>query len=76
MQYFLKALIIGNIFVVVMWIAIVIVFWRRSIASARQAGASGLIATAGGWTELLHRPFVIVLLMLAFGTGIYLTTRG
>lgn len=72
---FAKALIGGLIAVVIAWIAIVwFNVWRWSV-ERKKLGFNGLGAVAGGWTYLLHSPFVSVGVAVAFGLGFYLTVR-
>jgi len=72
---FLKAVLGGLVAVVLMWV-IVLVFdmWRFHLIN-RQRGIGGLGAMAGGWDFLLHLPIVAALLGIAFGLGVYVTTR-
>jgi hypothetical protein len=59
--------------VLLMWILVLCFdYWRTSVSAPR---VRGLVAVAGGWDYLLHRPDVVILLTLAFGVGLYLTSR-
>jgi hypothetical protein len=72
---FAKALIGGLVAVVIVWIAIVwFSVWRLSV-ERKKLGFNGLGTVAGGWTYLLHSPFVSVGVAAAFGLGFYLTVR-
>lgn len=64
-----KALVVGNVFALFMWAAIV---WIEYLQSPRLPG---LGAVAGGWTLEMHRPLNIGLLSLAFGAGVWLVFR-
>jgi len=66
---FLKSLAGGVLAVVAMWIVIVSVYMYRWAQASR--GETGLVAHAGGWDSLLHVRFVLLLLTLAFGFGLY-----
>jgi len=66
---FLKSLAGGVLAVVAMWIVIVSVYMYRRAQASR--GETGLVAHAGGWDSLLHVRFVLLLLTLAFGFGLY-----
>jgi len=72
---FLKALFGGFIGVVLTWIIVVTVFAFQMRAARLKHGMTGLAASAGGWTYLLHMPLVLLLLTLSFGTGLYLASR-
>jgi hypothetical protein len=75
MTLFVKALIGGLVAVVTVWIAIVwFNAWRLSV-ERKKLGFDGLGAVAGGWTYLLHSPFVSIGVAVAFGLGFYLTVR-
>ena len=72
---FAKALVGGLVAVAIVWIAIVwFNSWRLSV-ERKKLGFNGLGAVAGGWTYLLHSPFVSVGVAAAFGLGFYLTVR-
>jgi len=72
---FLKSVLGGILAVVVAWTLIVWAYlWRLNVITKRQ-GSTGLMAVAGGWTYLLHRALVMILLTAAFGVGLYLTTH-
>jgi hypothetical protein len=70
-----KALIGGLVAVVIAWIAILwFHLWRLSV-ERKRLGFEGLNAVAGGWSYLLHSPFVSVAVAVAFGLGFFLTVR-
>jgi hypothetical protein len=72
---FLKALGGGVVGAIIMWVVVLSFrMWRIHVAGA-QHGLTGLGATAGGWTLLLHSPAVLLLLTGAFGFGLYLGAR-
>jgi hypothetical protein len=72
---FAKAMIGGLLAVAIVWIAIVwFNVWRLSV-ERKKLGFDGLSAVAGGWTYLLHSPFVSIGVAIAFGLGFYLTVR-
>lgn len=71
----LKGIVGGVLAVLVTWIGIVAIHSWRWQTMMRQTGTSGLGASAGGWTLLLHTPWVLILLALAFGIGLYLAAR-
>jgi hypothetical protein len=66
---FLKSIAAGVLGSVVMWIVIVSVYVYRWAQASR--GETGLVAHAGGWDSLLHMRFILLLLTLAFGFGLY-----
>ena len=72
---FVKSVLGGVVTVVLAWIVVVTVFMLRAGAARKQQGISGLSATAGGWNYLLQTPFVLLLLTVAFGLGLYVTSR-
>jgi len=72
---FLKALGGGIAGTVIMWIVVVSFrMWRIHVANV-QHRVTGLGASAGGSTLLLHTPEVLVLLTGASGIGLYLGAR-
>jgi hypothetical protein len=75
MMLFLRGLFTGVLAVVLTWIVILIVDQWRLRAEAAARGITGLAAVAGGWTFLLHKPFVLLLLTAAFGSGLWLGVR-
>jgi hypothetical protein len=75
MTALLRGMFVGILSSLTTWILILAVYLWRSHASRLAHGASGLAADAGGWTYLLSRPLVIVLLTLAFGAGLWWGTR-
>lgn len=66
----------GGVFCLLgMWIGILVIHgWRMRNAVSKQGG-TGLGATAGGWTFLLHSPLVVILLTIGFGIGFYAAIR-
>ncbi|MBV9608544.1 MAG: hypothetical protein JO187_03210 [Acidobacteria bacterium] len=74
---FVKGLAGAILAVIAMWAAILYVYTQRLNAEAKRQGftGDGLRAVAGGWTLLLHTPSVLLLLTVAFGVGLYVTTR-
>jgi hypothetical protein len=75
MKVFVKAMLLANVSVVVVWTLTVLLFWWRAQHDLRARGVHGLVAMAGGWTYLLHKPTILVLLTASFGAGLYLGTR-
>lgn len=75
MTHFLKALALGNLLLVAVWVTTVGVFWWRSQIELKNRGIHGLTAMAGGWHYLLLRPLIIILLALAFGCGLILSSK-
>ena len=72
---FAKALLGGLVAVVIGWLAIVwLNGWHLSV-ERKKLGFNGLGAVAGGWSYLLHSPFVSIGVAVAFGLGFYLTVR-
>jgi hypothetical protein len=71
----IKGLLVGLISAVVMWGVIVAVYMARLTQLTKSQGDTGLVAVAGGWNYLLHMPLVLILLTLAFGGGLWLSTR-
>ena len=71
---FLKLLLGGVLATTGMWVAIVAIDYWRTI-SAKAQGATGLVAVAGGWNYLLQLPRVLLALTVAFGAGLYITSR-
>jgi len=72
---FLRCLSGGILGAIVAWVIIVAVsFWRIN-GIARARGTNGLGAIAGGSTQLLHTPVVLILLTFAFGLGFYMMTH-
>jgi len=70
-----KAIGGGVICLLGMWIGILVTHvWRMKSALTKQ-GATGLTATAGGWTFLLQSPVVVILLAIGFGIGFYAAIR-
>lgn len=67
----LKAIGGGVLLVLVTWVGIVSIWYRRLMANAPK----GLGGVAGGWDYLLSYPLVALLLSIAFGVGFYLTVR-
>ena len=65
----IKALLLGNLFALAMWAAII---WIQFL---RLPKLPGLGAVAGGWTMEMHRPVNIALLSIAFGLGVWLVFR-
>ena len=57
------------------WVVILVIFTVRMNEARNQSGSFGLGDTAGGWTYLLHQFWVLVLLTVSFGLGLYLSTR-
>jgi hypothetical protein len=74
MTLFVKSILGGVMGVVLMWIIIVFSWyvWRVRRVDPTPAG---LGAVAGGWDMLLHTPFVLLLLTLAFGIGLWVVAR-
>ncbi len=72
---FLKLLFGGVLATTGMWVAIVAIDYWRTISSAKAQGATGLAAVAGGWHYLLQLPTVLLALTVAFGAGLYITSR-
>ena len=72
---FLKLLLGGVLATTGMWVAIVAIDYWRTISSAKAQGATGLVAVAGGWHYLLQLPTVLLALTVAFGAGLYITSR-
>ena len=60
---------------VVAWTLVVSAYLGRLNVVAKRQGSAGLMAMAGGWTYLFHRPSVMILLTAAFGVGLYLTAH-
>jgi hypothetical protein len=57
------------------WVGILVVhLWRVNNYSSRS-GVTGLGASAGGWSFLLHSPLVVTLLSIAFGVGFYVVVQ-
>jgi chromate transport protein ChrA len=72
---FPKAIAGGVAAVILMWVVILCYsIWRDAVRN-RAAGVVGLGAASGGWNALLHSPLVLLLLMVAFLVGLYLTSR-
>ena len=72
---FLKALGGGIAGTVIMWIVVLSFrMWRIHVANV-QHRVTGLGASAGGWTLLLHTLAVLILLTAAFGVGLCLSAR-
>jgi hypothetical protein len=74
MMPFLQCLVGGILAVIVTWFIIVAVSLWRINEAARARGINGLGAIAGGSTQLLHTPLVLILLTLAFGMGLYIVS--
>jgi hypothetical protein len=72
---FLKSVIGRVITSSLVWVLIVSIQLWRITQMQRQRGNTGLVAVAGGWDYLLHRPLIVVLLAASFGIGVYLTAR-
>jgi hypothetical protein len=72
---FLKSVIGGVISSLLVWTIIVSIQLWRIAHSQPQQGNTGLVAVAGGWDYLLHRPLVVLLLAASLGLGVYLTAR-
>ncbi len=72
---FAKSLLGGVVAVIVMWAIILTAYVQRIRAEMREHGATGLFAVAGGWSYLLQKPSVALLLTAAFGIGLYITAR-
>jgi predicted lysophospholipase L1 biosynthesis ABC-type transport system permease subunit len=72
---FAKSLLGGVVAAVVMWAIIVTAYMQRMRAEMREHGTAGLFAVAGGWSYLLQKPSVALLLTVAFGIGLYITAR-
>ena len=72
---FLKSLAGGVGAVCFTWIIIVTVSMIRLNVALKRQHMTGLGAVAGGWTMLIHTPWVVLLLTLAFGIGLYVTGR-
>lgn len=70
-----KAVFGGIVAVFVTRTVVGFVFTWRVRAATECQGLSGLGAAAGGWTNLLHQPSVIVLLTIAFGIGLWVIAR-
>lgn len=69
---FLKSLLGGVVAVALAWLVIVGVYMAHS---NRNRGSTGLTAVANGWEHLLHLPLVVILLMVAFGVGLWTVSR-
>lgn len=72
---FLKSIAGGVISAIFAWVILVAVYMWRISQMSRQQGNNGLLAVAGGWDHLLHRPSIVAILAAAFGLGVYLTAR-
>jgi hypothetical protein len=72
---FLKSLAGGVGAVCLTWAIIVAISMIRINLIRKRQHLTGLVAVAGGWTELLHSPFVVIVITMAFGAGLYLTAR-
>jgi hypothetical protein len=72
---FFKSVATGLLAVLLMWIVIVLTFLMRLNSTRKVAGISGLGATAGGWGLLMQTPMVILLLTIAFGSGLFVAGR-
>lgn len=59
---FAKSLLGGVVAVIVMWAIILTAYVQRIRAEMREHGATGLFAVAGGWSYLLQKPSVALLL--------------
>lgn len=75
MKVFVKAMLFANASVVIVWILTVLVSWWRTQRELQASGVQGLTAVAGGWTYLLQKPTIMILLSVSFGLGLYLGTR-
>src|SRR5258706_13748374 len=73
MLLFLKSVAGGITGLTVIWIIVLSIFLWRSAMS--RVSPSGLSSTAGGWDELLHTPWVLLLLIAGFGVGLWVTAR-
>jgi len=71
---FAKGLLGGVTAVVVVWAIILALSIQRVTIQTKEQG-SELVAVAGGWNYLLHKPLVVLLLTAAFGIGLYVTSR-
>ena len=75
MKVFVKAMLFANASVVVLWtLTVLLSFWRTQY-ELQPRGMHSLGAVAGGWTYLLQKPTIVVLLSVSFGVGLYLGTR-
>jgi hypothetical protein len=70
---FLKGILGGLISVTITWVTIICVFQLRISILKKQQGITGLVGVAGGWEMLLHTWWIVLLLTLAFGLGLYWT---
>ena len=71
MLLFIKGMSAGIAAVIVVWIVILVVMYRRWTADAPP----GLHAIAGGWDMLSRTPWVVFVLACAFGLGFFAMTR-
>jgi hypothetical protein len=67
---FLKGVLGGLAGVLLVWIALVIIEYRRWAALQTPGQLSSV---AGGWNLILQRPLTIVAISTAFGLGFYLS---
>ena len=67
---FLKVLFGGVIATAIAW-SFVVAINLRSMRVPHQ----GLVAVAGGWSYLLQQPRVLLVLTVAFGMGMFVTSR-
>jgi hypothetical protein len=72
---FIKSVLGGILASSLVWFAVVSVYMWKAYAATRAQGTTGLIASANGWDYLLHSPWVVILLTLAFGIGLYVTAK-
>jgi len=72
---FAKSLLGGVIAAIVMWAIILTAYMQRIGAEMREHGTTGLVAAAGGWSYLLQKPSVALLLTAAFGIGLYIAAH-
>jgi hypothetical protein len=74
MLLFLKSILGGIVGVFLTWI-VILICWHVWRANRIDPGPSGLASIAGTWEMLLHTPFILTLLTLAFGIGLWLVAR-
>jgi len=75
LKIFFKGILGGLTAVSLVWVLIVAVKTWRWHALTKPRGITGLGASDGVSTLLLHTPAVVVLLAIAFGLGLYLAVR-
>ena len=74
-MFFLKCLFGGIAAVTLTWVLIVFLATWRAFRALPAVEPQPLRAVAGGWQYLMQLPWVLALLTVSFGVGLWLTSH-